>query len=49
MSYDKCIDSASVDNVSSGLQYTFIAQLVGRREDLSHPENSCRPRETWIF
>ena len=24
--------------------YTFIAQLGGRHEDLSHPENSCRPR-----
>ena len=22
----------------------FIAQLVGRHEDLSHPENSCLPR-----
>ena len=24
--------------------YTFIAQFGGRHEDLSHPENSCRPR-----
>ena len=29
--------------------YTCIAQFGGRHEDLSHPENSCRPRETWIF
>ena len=24
--------------------YTFIVQFGGRHEDLSHPENSCRPR-----
>ena len=27
-----------------GQQYTFIVQFGGRHEDLSHPENSCRPR-----
>ena len=30
--------------VSFSFQYTFIAQFGGRHEDLSHPENSCRPR-----
>ena len=27
----------------------LIAQFGGRHEDLSHPENSCLPRATWIF
>ena len=27
-----------------GQHYTFIAQFGGRHEDLSHPENSYRPR-----
>ena len=27
----------------------LIAQLVGRHEDLSHPENSCHPQATWII
>ena len=34
---------ATDDAYSSG-HYTFIAQFGGRHEDLSHPENSCRPR-----
>ena len=40
-----CLDSTRnhiIRNFNS--HYTFIAQFGGRHEDLSHPENSCRPR-----
>ena len=45
-----CLTTHPLRYITSCFSFRYnkqkIAQLVGRHEDLSHPENSCLPRAT---